>query len=284
MSRTEDLVLKYDGQDIRVSARLRIVKDDFVVFLHGFGCAKECFAGAFHVDSLSEFSICTFDFPGHGESGQPGIDAYSLQSYADVTNILIDRLAPARISMVCHSMGGAVGLIASQERADLAAFVNVEGNLVTQDCGIVSRATAGQSLNDFKRRGFNDFLQSLRSSNRSDERAWARSYALADPVALHETACSLVEWSDSGKLLDLFESLKNKIYIYGDQDPRPYLVSQFKNVPTYSVPSSGHFVMHDNPSFFYELVSEILSTTHRSEFCNETPITSLRAQPGSPAS
>lgn len=149
MTHAERFDIKYGGKLIRLSVKLRWVSDDFVVLLHGFGCAKECFDEAFVAEGLQDLSICTFDFPGHGHSEQSNTSVYSLQSYADITNVLLEKLAPKKVSMVCHSMGGAVGLIATQERSDVAMFVNVEGNLVALDCGIVSRSTASQSFGSF---------------------------------------------------------------------------------------------------------------------------------------
>ena len=251
--------IKYNGDHVaRISAKLRLTDDRLVVFLHGFGCAKECFDYAFAADELQDLSICTFDFPGHGESKQADEFAYSLQSYADIANALIKEISPATVSMVCHSMGGAVGLIATQECRNLNTFINVEGNLVARDCGIVSRSTADQSLKAFKLQGFQEFLHTLQSSGRDDDRAWAKWYAHADPSALHQTARSLVEWSDSGKLLDLFKSLQHQIYIYGEYESKNYLVQELSDIEAYCVPNSGHFVMMDNPDVFYSLLSGLL--------------------------
>jgi pimeloyl-ACP methyl ester carboxylesterase len=258
VTHAERFDIKYGGKLIRLSVKLRWVSDDFVVLLHGFGCAKECFDEAFVAEGLQDLSICTFDFPGHGHSEQTNTSVYSLQSYADITNVLLEKLAPKKVSMVCHSMGGAVGLIATQERSDVAMFVNVEGNLVALDCGIVSRSTASQSFGSFERNGYQNFLQDLRRSGRKPDKAWARWYAQADPCALHETARSLVEWSDSNKLLDLFKSLHDRAYIYGENEVKDYLIPDLQGVSSYRIPRASHFVMLDNPDVFYPLVSELV--------------------------
>jgi pimeloyl-ACP methyl ester carboxylesterase len=160
--------------------------------------------------------------------------------------------------MVCHSMGGAVGLIATQDRSDLGMFVNVEGNLVGSDCGIVSRSTASQSFGDFKHGGYKAFLQALRRSDRKPDAVWARWYAEADPCALHETARSLVEWSDSNKLLDFFRSLRYRAYVYGENEIKDYLLPELRGISIYAIARAGHFAMLDNPDEFYPLLSELL--------------------------
>lgn len=258
MTHAERLDIEYDGKLISLSAKLRLISDHLVVLLHGFGCAKECFDEAFAAEGLQDVSICAFDFPGHGDSERLNTSVYSLQSYADITNIVLEKLSPKKVSMVCHSMGGAVGLIATQERSDLTMFVNVEGNLVASDCGIVSRSTANQSLGAFRRSGYRNFLQALRRSGSKPDEAWARWYAQADPRALHETARSLVEWSDSNKLLDLFKSLHGRVYIYGENETKSYLLPELRGISTYRMAKAGHFVMLDNPGEFYTLLSKLL--------------------------
>lgn len=212
---------------------------------------------------LRDFSVCTFDFPGHGKSRSVA-PIYSLQHYADITNILIDRIPHKTVSLVCHSMGGAVGLIAAHERSDLDTFVSVEGNLVAQDCGIVSRSTAAQSLTEFTRLGFKEFLGCLRASGNAGNRAWAAWYSRSDPAALHESAASLVEWSESGQLLKLFRSLPDQAYIYGQDESKDYLLSELDGLQTYAVPGAGHFVMLDNTEVFYSLLKNLLHRPHHS--------------------
>ena len=266
MTHSERFDIKYGGKLISLSVKLRSASDHLVVLLHGFGCAKECFDEAFVAEGLQDLSICTFDLPGHGESERLNASDYSLQSYADITNTLVDKLSPKELSMVCHSMGGAVGLIATQERSDLTTFVNVEGNLIASDCGIVSRSTANQSFSTFKKSGYRDFLRALRRSGREPDETWARWYAAADPCALHETARSLVEWSDSNKLLDLFRSLNSRAYVYGENETKDYLLPELRGISSYSIARAGHFVMLDNPGEFYPLLSELLcqGTSHAS--------------------
>jgi pimeloyl-ACP methyl ester carboxylesterase len=259
MTRPTYMELDYNNSHLRVSTKFRPAGDHLIVFMHGFGCAKECFDPAFSLEEFRDYSICTFDFPGHGHSAKTGISAYALQSYADMTNLLIDRLPHGKVSLVCHSMGGAIGLIATQERRDLGALISVDGNLVAQDCGIVSRDTASQSLAKFKREGFKRFLEHLQESQDADERAWAGWYAQSDPCALHESARSLVEWSDNGKLLDLFRSLPAKAYIYGANEPKGYLLPELGGLATFAIPKAGHFVMLDNPGAFYSVLAQILN-------------------------
>jgi pimeloyl-ACP methyl ester carboxylesterase len=258
MKTTEFLPVCYHKQELNVAVQKRLVSDDLIVFLHGFGCAKECFSSAFRQESLRKYSICTFDFPGHGDSALAGRSAYSMQAYAEMTNQLIDWLSPERVYLACHSMGGAVGLIASQGRENVECYISIDGNLVAEDCGLVSRQTAAQTSTEYSSSGYSDFLTQLRRSPRRDYATWAKWCAKADPIALHENAVSLVEWSDSGKLLDLFSSLPRKAYFHGDADDKQYLASSLMGAVVYTIPDAGHFMMIDNPQSFYANLAELL--------------------------
>jgi pimeloyl-ACP methyl ester carboxylesterase len=258
MAETRYISVRYNDKRIRIASSLRLMSDNLLLFMHGFGCTKESFAEAFSQESLKDFSICTFDFPGHGQSTVSDSSMYSMQSYADIANQLIDRLAPRRVFLACHSMGGAVGLIASQGRRDIGCYVSVEGNMVAKDCGLVSRTTAAQSSTEYLDGGYREFLGQLRQSSRRDYLAWARWCAQADPAALHQTARSLVEWSDSGKLLDWFRSLSRKAYLYGEDEDKQYLLPRLAKEPVYSIANAGHFVMIDNPIRFYAVLADVL--------------------------
>jgi pimeloyl-ACP methyl ester carboxylesterase len=255
----------YQGAAIELAVTRQGASDDLLLFLHGFGCTKESFDQAFDIAELGPFSLCSFDFPGHGQSGRTQSSAYSLQSYAEITNLLVDHISPSQVFMVGHSMGGAVALIATQGREDTSCLVSVDGNLVAQDCGIVSRSTAAQAEEEFISTGYAEFRADLQKSLHRDQRAWARWYAQAEPLALHESASSLVKWSDSGKLVEFFNALDRKAYIYGDREHKGYLLPHLDDAEVRQIKNAGHFAMIDNPSGFYSALSDILlSARYRS--------------------
>lgn len=255
------LTIEYAGGPVEIAATIRPGGGDLLLCLHGLGCAKESFDTAYDRDDLPDFTICAFDFPGHGGSGPLPDAGYSIQAYADLTVGLVRQLAPDRVFLLCHSMGCAVGLVASQELAGLVGgFVSIEGNLVGQDCGLVSRGTAELPLAEFVDTSYPAFLTSLAGSPHADHRAWAGWYAQADPVAVHRAAASLVEWSDSGKLLDLFTSQPRPAYVHGgDSDDLGYLLPLLRGVRVYSIPRSRHFPMVDNPPAFWDAVTDAIT-------------------------
>jgi pimeloyl-ACP methyl ester carboxylesterase len=239
--------------------------------LHGIGCSGESFDDAFESDSLPGYSICAFDFPGHGQAaGVLSVDQLAasqdlLRSYADVTHQVIRQVKQrdpriTRVIIVGHSMGGAVGVLAAAGSDDVGGLVNIDGNLVAEDCGIVSRKMAEQPREEFTRMGFSELLAGLRASTGEDSKAWAAWCAKANPSALHQAAQSLVWWSDSGKLLEKFNQLSARAYLYGAVDDRGYVINQISRARTtiVAIRDSGHFAMIDNARDFYRLLSAVL--------------------------
>lgn len=255
-------VIEYGGQRVSISGTVRQSGRHLMALLHGWGCAKECFGPIFESAAFGEMSILAIDFPGHGRSDKLcDASLYSLQALADIANAVIDLLSPDRVSFVGHSMGGAVSLIASQARHDICRIVDADGNLVAQDCGIVSRETAGQTRDRFLQHGYQEFLHRLQASDDQGELAWATWYVKADPVALHELARSLVEWTDSGKLLDFLKAQKKAVYLHGDQDSKDYLLPELGGTGTRVIANSGHFMMVDNPSAFFSAITDFFAAS-----------------------
>lgn len=256
---SECITVNHQDQDFKISVKKRVSSDHLILFLHGIACAKESFDAAFDTPDLNQYSICTLDFLGFGSSGKPKDFSYKLEDQAVVVKKVVDQLAPKTISIVAHSVGGATGLLLARQLTNLAHFINVEGNLVAEDCGLITRGTSEQSLDEYEKRGFQNFLHILTSSERQDFHEWANWYKQASPSAIHATARSVVEWSDSGKLLEIFNSLENKTYIYGDEEPKDYLLPRFENVNVRYLPGLKHFMMVENPRVFFTALSEVLN-------------------------
>jgi pimeloyl-ACP methyl ester carboxylesterase len=251
--------LEVNGRTHSIAVKYTEVSNDWLVFLHGIGCAKECFDEAFSTELSKRFSILTFDFLGFGGSDKPDDFGYTLELHADTAKKLIEQFNPSSVSLVAHSMGGTIGTLLAPQLNNLVTLVNAEGNLVSQDAGIVSRRTAEQAEADFVQRGFDEFLNSLRSSEENSFRDWADWYAKSSRIAIHRSGSSLVRWSDSDKLMRLFNQLHKKAFIHGDRTGISHIQPKFENVDVFSVSNSGHFMMLDNSREFYSVLSDYLS-------------------------
>lgn len=243
-------------QELHIATASRQRKSDhLIMFVHGLGCSKDSFAGAFSSPYLDRYSVVAVDLPGHGKSKHIDTFGYDLRDHASVVLGALAHFEYERLTLVGHSMGGAVSTFVIKQLIEPTAFVNVEGNLVAKDAGIVSRQTTKQSEEAFRRHGYQAFLDSLRTSDRTDLATWATWLQQADPTAVHRSAHSLVEWSDSDTLLGTYNSLPDTTYIHGDEDAKEYVTRSFTQSRVVSIPGSGHFPMLTNPDAFYHSIA-----------------------------
>ncbi|MFC4337940.1 alpha/beta fold hydrolase [Salininema proteolyticum] len=251
-----------------VRARMDGFGPRLVLLVHGFGCAGDSFA-PFHDDARwrEDYTVCSFDLPGHGGAPSAGRSAHDqLSLYAEITAGLARTLRFDEVHLVAHSMGGAVGLLAASSIPGLASFTSIEGNLVGEDCGLVSRNTASQSLRDYVREGHSDFLASLSASAAPDLRAWSEWYGRAAPAVLHSAARSMVAWCDSGELVPLWESLPRPTYVYGERTGFPeHGAGKRLYRSAVEIPGSGHFAMVDAPETLNKALWTVLESARNPE-------------------
>lgn len=259
-----ELYVVNEGREYKLSIELRPKSDYLVVFLHGWGGSKECFAQAFSSEALKEFGICTIDLLGFGKSEKPADFSYDLLEQANIVALAINSLKAKKVYLVGHSMGGGIGLLAAPLIKNLAMFIGAENNLAPNGSGADARAIAKRPFWLFKSSTLPLLKSFLRLHRRAQMRPWARWYDEASPLALYRSVQSLVRWSDSGKLLPLFKALPRKAYMYGANGKRKKdVVPRLDKSITYEVPVSGHALMTDNPDGFYTIVAKIFEMRSR---------------------
>jgi len=259
INQLRELHVDYQGKAYALSVRLRPSSGNLVVFLHGWGGGKECFAGVFSSDALKDYSICTIDLLGFGESEKPEDFSYDLLDQANIVALAVNSLNAKKVYLVGHSMGGSIGLLAAPQVKNLAVFIGAENNLAPDGSGADSRTIAKRPFWLFKSSTLPLLKSLLRVHPKRSMRVWARLYDEASPLALYRSVQSLVTWSDSGKLLPLFTALPRKAYIYSTNGKRRKdVVPKLDKSITYKVPASGHALMTDNPDGFYGAVAGII--------------------------
>ncbi|MGF7229681.1 MAG: alpha/beta fold hydrolase [Candidatus Saccharibacteria bacterium] len=260
-SRILELHVTHEGRSYTLSTKLRhnTHTDSLVVFLHGWGGGKECFAESFTADALKEYSICTIDLLGFGASEKPDDFSYDLLDQANIVALAVNSLKAKKVYLVGHSMGGSIGLLAVPLIKNLAIFINAESNLAPNGSGADARAIAHRPFWLFKLVTLPLLVTLLRYHPRRSMRPWARWFSEAGPLGLYRSIQSLVAWSDSKKLLPLFTALPHKAYIYSANGKRKKdVVPKLESSVTYEVARSGHALMTDNPAGFYATVAEII--------------------------
>ena len=226
-----------------------------VLFVHGLGCSMDYWKCIWASDQLAGYSLLAVDLIGFGRSDKPQKFDYRLEQQADALLSLISDLG-APVSIVGHSMGGAIAtLLLSRE--EVAAFVNVEGNLTSADGGLVSRKTAAQDETKFVEHGFSQLHRRFPD--------WPEGYVSigsCTPTAFYRSACSLVSWTDSGLLLEKFQQFPDaKCYMHGDQSANFDTINSLGGIQTICIPDSGHFPMVDNPDSFCQAIASFLATS-----------------------
>lgn len=254
MARRINLI--YGSISLGISYDLQKVSGGSIVFIHGLGICKDCFRDVWGFPGYERYTILTFDLPGFGDSSKPREFSYSMEDQAAISKLLIKELNLNRIHIVGHSMGGAVGLLLAKDiKPIVESFICLEGNLVSEDC-TGSRAAIQYSLKDFLKEGF----PSLKSKiSESEDSLFASCISKSDPYAFYRSSESLVKWSDSGKLLDLFLGLDvRKYYVFGELNTDAPVIKQLTSIPKLMIPNAGHGMMTDNPSRFYTSLLSIL--------------------------
>ena len=242
-----------EGIKCRVLTRYRPDSNDLVVFFPGLACIKESFVQVFEHQAFEHASLLLIDLIGFGDSAKPDNFTYHMEDQARICERVIEKFPAGRIHLVAHSMGGAVALLLSDELMKKAVtFANLEGNLSGDDCALISRPTISQSFEEYESSGFDDHAFVF-------NRCEIMDFDKTRPFVMYTSAKSLVEWSESGALLDKFIDLQcRKAYFYGEYNQDMPILKQLGEVPKIMIEQSGHLMMLENPDVFYQKLAEFL--------------------------
>ncbi|KYK35856.1 MAG: hypothetical protein AYK19_01235 [Theionarchaea archaeon DG-70-1] len=258
-SMEEIIEIDYQGLPLRIAARFRKGNRGALLFVHGLGCSKDTFKDVWISPGFENYSILTFDLVGFGTSSKRKEFSYSMEDHADVCTLVIKKLNLDTIHLVAHSMGGAIGLLLIEKLPErFVSFANVEGNLIGEDCAMLSRKTIRVRYEEFE-----EFLSQMKKEigkAKDTSQVLHKWLCQSDPYGFYCSAKSLVEWSDSRRLLNLFVNLNmKKVYIYGDENSEADILKLIRGkIKTIPILNSGHFMMLDNPHEFYSSLKEFL--------------------------
>ena len=260
------LELVYKGIKIEISSEFRPGAAESIMFIHGLGCSKESFKDVWRIPEFRDYTILTFDLLGFGDSSKPREFSYTMEDHAAICKLVVERLNLEQVHLVGHSMGGAIGLLLIEKiPAKVLSFTNLEGNLIGDDCTF-SREVVGYTWDEFEDGIFNEFGARIKdakvlvsSSSRSNS-VYYGWLAKSDPYAYYKSSESLVEWSDSRKLLQLFNDLAiKKWYVFGAVNKNAPVLKMLGDVPKIEIARAGHFMMIDNPEELYKKLLNALA-------------------------
>jgi len=261
----EVVELTYKNCKFRIAYLLRRTPEMAVVFLHGLGCSKRDFQDAFGYPELADYTLLTFDFPGCGDSPYPENLTLNIDYLVEITHRVLSALHVKDIILIGHSMGGLVALLyAERYHTSVRGFINVEGNLSSEDC-FFSRAVAQSAFSDFTTTLFPELQNRLKHAANRGFREYAANLEKANKKAYYDYSPSLVEYSDTGNLLERYLALAiPKLFVYGAENRALSYLPQLteRGCALVEIPASNHFPFHDNPAAFYHTIASFLEAAH----------------------
>jgi pimeloyl-ACP methyl ester carboxylesterase len=239
-----------------------------VAWLHGLGgAATVAFAPLARHPSLAGVRSLLIDLPGHGRSSRPADWSYAIEDQAELVAEAIRRMADGPVTMFGHSMGGSIAILAAAPlQQTLSRLILAEPNLDERG-GPTSGLIAGQAEEAFVQQGFMRMLRATRLEARRGNRAlaqWAETLEMADPLALHRSATSLLARREP-TFGDIFTRMEiPRAIIMGDHaGSRPAV----PGVPMHVVANASHLLMADNPEGFMASLVAALALPVAPRFC-----------------
>lgn len=235
-----------------------------ILFLHGFGSAKEDYADIVRYAEFAGHPFVAYDAPGCGETECADLLKVSIPFLMETALALIERVGFDRFHLVGHSMGGLTALMLAHRYPErMVSFTDIEGNIAPEDC-FLSRQVI-EHPNDDPEKFFDDFIERTRHAPAYASALYAAS--LRHKVRSRAVAGifrSMVDLSDNGDLMDKFLGLPfPRMFMYGEQNASlSYLGSiQNKGVALAEIPECGHFPMYSNPVQMWRAIAAFHART-----------------------
>jgi pimeloyl-ACP methyl ester carboxylesterase len=242
------------------------VKETIVLF-HGLGGAKENYYEACKSDALADHTLIFFDNPGTGNSTYFEDLPLNVDDLAAISSLLIKQLDISNFILCGTSMGGLTTLLylKSNEQNHVKAYINIEGNLLPEDC-IFSSKVVTYSFETFAKEVFPKAILDMKAKGNTGYHIIANNLQLNTNVrSYYNYSFQTVEYSATGNLLKQFIGLKiPKIFIYGQENNSLSYIPKLRqnDVTVKEISSSNHFVFYDNPKELYEVIGDFVNEHH----------------------
>jgi pimeloyl-ACP methyl ester carboxylesterase len=237
-----------------------------LLFVHGFAASGAYFADAPERDELGARGLVVIDLPGFGQSAAPVEYSFTMQEQARTVGGVAEALDLEEVTLVGHSMGGTIAVLAADILGDrLEEVVLAEAILqhepfawTTQIAENPFEAWANE-LERLRRRPAM-FVRGSMVRRRPD--AIDRVASAIDettPLATYRSAVSLRDTAADSSLYARFRTLARPArYLFGDRnlDVPLYRRLGADGVRVVVIPRAGHLMMLDNPAGFYGAVAE----------------------------
>lgn len=225
--------------------------------IHGWTCRRSDWHPAMAA-LADEFRLTAIDLPGHGDSHQQLADQWTIGGLADVMAEAVKAMNEPRITLVGHSMGGAVALEAARKLACVNSVVLVDtfvipyGDLTEEQ----AQQTAQPFYDDFPGAigGLVDNFTASMASEQSKNRMKSEM-ASANPRYMLPLWSDLLRWNPEAA----FSELKVPIHaINGDLVSDAARTRCSGHVTEHRLDGAGHFPQMEMPERFYQCLRVVM--------------------------
>lgn len=240
-----------------------------LLLIHGLGCSLKYWACVFDAEELRHYRILALDLPGFGMSAKPETYDYSLYSQAELVAEFLQTLGIRRLSVVGHSMGGAIAIMLAHNYPQLVRqLLVIEPNLNADDAHLsrdvirYSEAAFIQRYEEFRQIAVATVQEWFVNSHRADIESYISELLKTTPISIYRSALSLMTVTADDTLLKQFQHLAlHKHFLIGENTMKTRsLPEEFQesNVETVVVPGVGHMMMVDDPRLFNRTLASVL--------------------------
>lgn len=240
--------------------------DTVLLFVHGW-----CINKSYWVEQVdffkTRYKVIALDLPGHGLSGKTR-DDWTIEGFGSDLVTVIDVLDLNNVVLVGHSMGGNIILEAAVKRPDqIIGFVGVDN---FKDAGAAYTEEQSQSINEF--------MISIRQDYETVARGFAEGMLFAESTGSDivtkvtddilntppEVSIEILEslLRVNNKERELMKELHLKVNLINSDIPPTNELQLRKycnyDYGLYSIGSTGHYPMMEEPGRFNSILQEIL--------------------------
>lgn len=240
------------------------------LYIHGLGDDRNWFPKHFATYSLDRFSWIVPDLIGHGNSSKSNkIEAYTMNQQAEYLVSILEKEQVEQVSIFAHSMGGAIAVelieLLAHHRVPFTKpilLLYLEGNLDAGDA-FFSSMFAEMSFQDFEQKFESICSKILGDSKEGHMIDYVSAFRKAGPFTIWASSKDLAPISAKGNLLDrlLVHCDFTCYFIFGEKN-RGVLSSEKLvrdvHLPLLFIPDAGHSLHTENPTYFWDLVGEII--------------------------
>ncbi len=250
-----DYIITVSENELHFKCKFVPDSNEVLLFFHGLACSWDSFIHILDKDYFPGKSLLFVDHIGFGESSKQENFSYTIQDQAKAIEELLSKLPDWNIHIVAHSMGTAIALnLKSKVYRKVKSFTNIEGNLIAEDCSLMSQGITEKSFEEYKN---GMYKMNLFAFNKHQQLHFRQTTA----YAVYHSAISLVKESESGELLEKFRNLNcKKAYFYGDENKDMPVLKKLEFTEKHMISESGHAMTTENPEEFYEKLAKFITT------------------------